>query len=304
MKRIISLVAVLVVAAVTVGGAGAASARTDASNTDIVQTAVAAGQFTTLASLLQQAGLVDTLSTGGPFTVFAPTDAAFAKVPKATLDALAADPAKLKAVLLYHVVPGRVTAADVVKLTSAKTAEGQSLAIKVTNGSVFVDGAQVTTPDVEASNGVIHVIDSVLIPQQMTTTTPKTIVQTAVAAGSFKTLTSLLKKAGLVGALQGKGPFTVFAPTDAAFAKVPKATLAALAKNKAKLRKVLLYHVVKGNVPAAKVVKLRSAKTLNGKAVSIRVTGKNVSVGGARVTTPDVKASNGVIHVINKVLIP
>jgi transforming growth factor-beta-induced protein len=303
MKRIISLVALLAVAAVAVGGAGTASAESRASNVDIVQTAVAAGQFTTLASLLQQAGLVDTLATGGPFTVFAPTDAAFAKVPKATLDALAADPAKLKAVLLYHVVPGRVTAADVVKLTSAKTAEGRSVAIKVVNGSVFIDGAQVTTPDVEASNGVIHVIDSVLIPKEATPA-PKTIVQTAVAAGSFKTLTSLLKKAGLVGALQGKGPFTVFAPTDAAFAKVPKATLAALGKNKAMLRSVLLYHVVKGNVTAAKVVKLRSAKTLNGQAVPIRVSGRNVFVGGARVTTADVKASNGVIHVVNKVLIP
>jgi len=302
MKRIISLVAVLAVAAAAVGGTGPASAGTRASKVDIVQTAVAAGQFTTLASLLQKAGLVDTLATGGPFTVFAPTDAAFAKVPKATLDALAADPAKLKAVLLYHVVPGRVTAADVVKLTSAKTAEGRSLGIKVVNGSVFVDGAQVTTPDVEATNGVIHVIDSVLIPKEATA--PKTIVQTAVAAGSFKTLASLLKKAGLVGTLQGKGPFTVFAPTDAAFAKLPKATLAALAKNKAKLRSVLLYHVVKGNVSAAKVVTLRSAKTLNGKAVSIRVNGGNVLVGGARVTTADVEASNGVIHVVNKVLIP
>ena len=302
MKRIISLVAVLAVAAAAVGGTGPASAGTRASKVDIVQTAVAAGQFTTLASLLQKAGLVDTLATGGPFTVFAPTDAAFAKVPKATLDALAADPAKLKAVLLYHVVPGRVTAADVVKLTSAKTAEGRSLGIKVVNGSVFVDGAQVTMPDVEATNGVIHVIDSVLIPKEATA--PKTIVQTAVAAGSFKTLASLLKKAGLVGTLQGKGPFTVFAPTDAAFAKLPKATLAALAKNKAKLRSVLLYHVVKGNVSAAKVVTLRSAKTLNGKAVSIRVNGGNVLVGGARVTTADVKASNGVIHVVNKVLIP
>lgn len=302
MKRIISLVAVLAVAAAAVGGTGPASAGTRASKVDIVQTAVAAGQFTTLASLLQKAGLVDTLATGGPFTVFAPTDAAFAKVPKATLDALAADPAKLKAVLLYHVVPGRVTAADVVKLTSAKTAEGRSLGIKVVNGSVFVDGAQVTTPDVEATNGVIHVIDSVLIPKEATA--PKTIVQTAVAAGSFKTLASLLKKAGLVGTLQGKGPFTVFAPTDAAFAKLPKTTLAALAKNKAKLRSVLLYHVVKGNVSAAKVVTLRSAKTLNGKAVSIRVNGGNVLVGGARVTTADVKASNGVIHVVNKVLIP
>jgi transforming growth factor-beta-induced protein len=304
MKRIISLLAVLAVAVTAVGAAGPASAGTRASNVDIVQTAVAAGQFTTLASLLQKAGLVDTLATGGPFTVFAPTDAAFAKVPKATLDALAADPAKLKAVLLYHVVPGRVTAADVAKLTSAKTAEGRSLAIKVANGSVFVDAAQVTTPDVEATNGVIHVIDSVLIPKEATATAPKTIVQTAVAAGSFKTLASLLKKAGLVGTLQGKGPFTVFAPTDAAFAKLPKATLAALAKDKTKLRSVLLYHVVKGNVPAAKVVTLRSAKTLNGKSVSIRVTGGKVSVGGARVTTADVKASNGVIHVVNKVLIP
>jgi transforming growth factor-beta-induced protein len=304
MTRIISLLAMLAVALAAVGGAGTASAGTRASNVDIVQTAVAAGQFTTLASLLQKAGLVDTLATGGPFTVFAPTDAAFAKVPKATLDALAADPARLKAVLLYHVVPGRVTAADVAKLTSAKTAEGRSLAIKVANGSVFVDAAQVTTPDVEATNGVIHVIDSVLIPQEATATAPKTIVQTAVAAGSFKTLASLLKKAGLVGTLQGKGPFTVFAPTDAAFAKLPKATLAALAKDKAKLRSVLLYHVVKGNVPAAKVVTLRSAKTLNGKAVSIRVNGGKVSVGGARVTTADVKASNGVIHVVNKVLLP
>jgi transforming growth factor-beta-induced protein len=304
MKRIISLVAVLAVAAVAVGGAATASAGSRTSNTDIVQTAVAAGQFTTLASLLQKSGLVDTLATGGPFTVFAPTDAAFAKVPKATLDELAADPAKLKAVLLYHVVPGRLTAADVVKLTSAKTADGRSIAIKVVNGTVFVDGAQVTTADVEATNGVIHVIDSVLIPKEPTETAPKTILQTAVAAGSFKTLASLLRKAGLVGTLQGKGPFTVFAPTDAAFAKLPKATLAALAKNTAKLRSVLLYHVVKGNVTAAKVVTLRSAKTLNGKAVPIRVSGRNVFVGGARVTTADVRASNGVIHVVKKVLIP
>jgi transforming growth factor-beta-induced protein len=305
MKRITTSLTVLVAAAVAALGLGtSASAGTREAGNTIVQTAVSAGQFTTLASLVQQAGLVDTLSGAGPFTVFAPTDAAFAKVPKATLDALAADPVKLKAVLLYHVVPGRVTAADVVKLSSAKTAEGRSVAIKVSDGAVFVDGARVTTPDVMASNGVIHVIDSVLIPREAASTAPKTIVQTAVGAGTFKTLTSLLKKAGLVGTLQGKGPFTVFAPTDAAFAKVPKATLAALGKDRAKLRSVLLYHVVKGNVPASKVVTLRSAKTLNGKSVAIRVSGGKVSVGGARVTTADVKASNGVIHVVNKVLIP
>jgi uncharacterized surface protein with fasciclin (FAS1) repeats len=132
----------------------------------------------------------------------------------------------------------------------------------------------------------------------------KNIVQTAVAAGQFKTLASLLTKAGLAGTLQGKGPFTVFAPTDAAFAKVPKATLAALAKNKTKLRAVLLYHVVKGKVTAAQAMKLRSAKTLQGKSLSIRVVNGKVIVAGATVVKPNVMASNGVIHVINKVLIP
>ncbi len=130
------------------------------------------------------------------------------------------------------------------------------------------------------------------------------IVQTAVAAGQFKTLVKLVKQAGLAGTLQGKGPFTVFAPTDAAFAKVPKATLKALAKDKAKLRAVLLYHVAKGKLTAAKVVKLRSIKTLNGQSLKVRVNHGTVTVGGARVTKADSGASNGVIHVINQVLIP
>ena len=130
------------------------------------------------------------------------------------------------------------------------------------------------------------------------------IVQTAVAAGQFKTLVKLVKQAGLADALQAKGPFTVFAPTDAAFAKVSKATLQALAKDKAKLRAVLLYHVAKGKLTAAKVVKLRSIKTLNGQSLKVRVNHGTVTIGGARVIKADIGASNGVIHVINKVLIP
>ena len=132
----------------------------------------------------------------------------------------------------------------------------------------------------------------------------KDIVATATAAGKFKTLTSLLKQAGLAGTLQGKTSYTVFAPTDAAFAKVPKATLQALGKDKAKLRSVLLYHVAKGKLTAAKVVKRSTVKTLNGQRVKIRVRNDKVFVGGARVTTADVGASNVVIHVINRVLIP
>jgi uncharacterized surface protein with fasciclin (FAS1) repeats len=130
------------------------------------------------------------------------------------------------------------------------------------------------------------------------------IVATAKAAGTFTTLTMLLKRADLTSALKQPGPYTVFAPTDAAFKKVPKKTLKALLANKAKLKAVLLYHVVAGKVTAADVVKLHSAKTLNGKTVSIRVSGSNVFVNTAKVVKADVMATNGVIHVVNRVLIP
>jgi uncharacterized surface protein with fasciclin (FAS1) repeats len=129
-----------------------------------VDTAIAAGSFKTLATALQAAGLVDTLKGKGPFTVFAPTDEAFAKVPKADLDALLKDKAKLTRVLTYHVVPGKVMAKDVAKLSEAKTVEGQSLKIDTSSG-VKVDGANVVKADIEASNGVIHVIDSVILPR-------------------------------------------------------------------------------------------------------------------------------------------
>jgi uncharacterized surface protein with fasciclin (FAS1) repeats len=132
---------------------------------DIVDTAVAAGSFKTLATALQAAGLVETLKGKGPFTVFAPTDQAFAKIPKADLDALLKDKAKLTKVLTYHVVAGQVMAADVAKLKEAKTVEGQSVKIDASASGVTVDGAKVVKADVAASNGVIHVIDSVILPR-------------------------------------------------------------------------------------------------------------------------------------------
>ena len=135
-----------------------------ASNQDIVDTAVGAGQFKTLAAALDAAGLVTTLKGLGPFTVFAPTDAAFAKIPKAQLDALLADKAKLTSVLTYHVVPGKVLAKDV-KPGAVKTVQGQSLTVKAGGGKVMVDDATVTATDVMADNGVIHVIDSVVLPK-------------------------------------------------------------------------------------------------------------------------------------------
>jgi len=156
-----SLAALLVLLTFAVAASPAAAARQDA---DIVDTATAAGDFTTLTKLLKRAGLVSALRQSGPFTVFAPTDAAFAKVPKATLAALGKNKAQLKAVLLYHVVKGKVTAAQAEMLTSATTLQGAALPIRATGGKVFVGGAQVVKADVMASNGVIHVINKVLLP--------------------------------------------------------------------------------------------------------------------------------------------
>jgi uncharacterized surface protein with fasciclin (FAS1) repeats len=153
-----------VLAVALLAGAAVQVRAEQAQAKDIVDTAVAAGSFKTLAAALQAAGLVETLKGAGPFTVFAPTDAAFAKIPKADLDALLADKAKLTKVLTYHVVPGKVMAADVVKIKEAKTVEGQMVKIDASNG-VKINGANVVKADVEASNGVIHVIDSVILPR-------------------------------------------------------------------------------------------------------------------------------------------
>lgn len=151
----LNLIAVLAIAGIAFAGS---------TQKDIVDTAVQAGSFTTLAKALQAADLVNTLKGEGPYTVFAPTDEAFAKLPQGALDNLLANPEQLKKVLLLHVIPGKVMASDVVKMNSAKTAEGSELSIQVRDNKVMVDDATVTKPDIAASNGVIHVIDSVILP--------------------------------------------------------------------------------------------------------------------------------------------
>ena len=329
MKRSSRIVAALICGASLVAATAVQSAEAKTSKTtktakgtksatkDIVDTAVAAGTFKTLAVALGAAGLVDTLKGAGPFTVFAPTDAAFAKIPKADLDALLADKKKLTEVLTYHVIAGKVPAATVVTLNgkSATTVNGAAVAISVSGGKVVLNGkVNVTAVDVMASNGIIHVIDSVLLPPAAastptTTAAPalKDIVDTAVAAGSFKTLAAALGAAGLVDTLKGTGPFTVFAPTDAAFAKIPKADLDALLADKKKLTEVLTYHVVVGKVPAATVVTLNgsSVKTVNGATVLVKVSGGKVTLNDTvNVTATDIQASNGIIHVIDSVLLP
>ncbi len=272
------------------------------SEKNIVETAVAAGSFNTLAAALKAAGLVDVLSGEGPFTVFAPTDEAFSKLPAGTVESLLKpeNKDKLISVLTYHVVAGEVPASKVVNLKGATTVNGQRADIKVKDGTVMVDGAKVVTTDIEASNGVIHVIDSVILPES------KNILEVAGAAGSFNTLAAALKATGLDAAVTSDGPLTVFAPTDEAFSKLPAGTVEKLLRpeNLETLKSILLYHVVDGRVYSEQALKLHTAPTLNGQTVHIHKSPTGATVGNANLVKTDIDASNGVIHVIDTVLLP
>jgi transforming growth factor-beta-induced protein len=269
---------------------------------DIVDTAVSAGQFKTLVTAVKAADLVETLKGEGPFTVFAPTDEAFAEIPEETLNSLLkpANKSQLQSVLLYHVVPGEVGSDAVVKVGGAETANGQRIDIAVEDGTVMVDGAKVVKTDIRCDNGVIHVIDAVILPQS------KTIPEVAKEAGQFSTLLAAAKAAGLVEALSGDDPLTVFAPTDEAFAALPEGAVANLLKpeNKQQLKSILTYHVMPGRVYSDKAIEAGSAKTLQGGAVNISVDGDEAMVNNATLLKTDIDAVNGVIHVIDKVLMP
>jgi len=275
---------------------------------DIVDTAIADGRFTTLVAALQAAELVDALKAEGPFTVFAPTDDAFAALPEGTLDSLLLPENKqaLTDILLYHVVEGKVMAADVTGLKSATTLLGKDVAVKVDMGNVYINDAKVIITDIETSNGVIHVVDAVILPPTEEAAS-STIVDIAVADGRFTTLVAAVTAADLVETLSGEGPFTVFAPTDDAFAALPEGTLDSLLlpENKQQLTDILLYHVVSGKVMAADVVTLPSATTVLGKDVTITVKDGKVFLNDTvEVIITDIEASNGVIHVIDAVLLP
>lgn len=269
---------------------------------DIVDTAVGAGSFKTLAAALEAAELVDALKGAGPFTVFAPTDEAFAKLPAGTVETLLKpeNRAQLVGILTYHVVPGSVMAADVVKLKGAKSLNGQRIDISASDKGVKADAANVVKTDIACKNGVIHVIDAVILPAA------KDIPTTATDAKQFNTLLAAAKAAGLVEALAGEGPLTVFAPTDAAFAKLPAGTVESLLKPEAKekLAAILKYHVVAGRVYSEDALAAQHAKTLQGGDVHFSVTDNGAQVNGANLVATDIDASNGVIHVIDAVLLP
>ena len=268
---------------------------------DIVDAAMGSDQFSTLVQALKAAHLVETLQGEGPFTVFAPTNAAFEKLPSRTLNNLLKpeNREQLQSILTYHVVAGEVPASEVVRLNAAQTVNGQRVDIDVMDGRVLIDGAEVTQTDIETSNGIIHVIDEVIIPQQ------GTIPEVAGEAGSFSTLLKAVRTAGLADVLMGEGPFTVFAPTDAAFAELGS-TVNELLKpaNRGRLQDILKYHVVSGRVFADDAVKAGSAESLEGGDLRFGIEDARLIVNGTPIVSTNIDASNGVIHVIDGVLIP
>ncbi len=291
---------------------------------DIVDVAVENGSFTTLVAAVQQAELVDALKAEGPYTVFAPTDDAFAALLEETEmsaeDLLGAE--NLADILLYHVVEGEFNAEAVIELVGdadyvlVDTLAGIPVKVSVDMGNVYINDAMVVLPDVEASNGVIHVVDSVIMPPSKTIT--DVVVESAgmEEGAEFTVLLAAVSQAELAETLAGEGPFTVFAPTDAAFAAALEAlniTAEDLLASE-DLNGILLYHVVGGeealysnDVTAALAEAGEEGlmvETMNGASFTVTADEDGIYVDGAKIIMTDILASNGVIHVIDAVILP
>jgi LPXTG-motif cell wall-anchored protein len=289
---------------------------TYAADGDIVDIAVNNGSFNTLVAALQKAELVEALQAEGPFTVFAPTDDAFAKLLadlNITADDLLNHP-QLADVLLYHVVGAKVMSTDLSDGQKAATLQGEEITVDLSNG-VKIDMSTVTGADVEATNGVIHIIDTVLVPKAFKLDAEpmmedkmmpeKDIVGIALGSEDFSMLVSLLQKADLVETLQGEGPFTVFAPTNQAFSDLLAALDISAAELMAQpdLAKVLLYHVVPGKVMSTDLSNGLQAATAEGTNITVDLT-DGVKINDSSVTAADIEATNGVVHVIDSILVP
>ena len=276
---------------------------------NIVETALADGRFKTLAAALTEAELVDALTGKGPLTVFAPTDKAFAKLPKGTVENLlkSENRGQLQAILKYHVIAGKIDLAGALKAGGADTLQGDPVAIAFADGKVNVNDSAILVADIQCSNGLIHVIDSVLLPPAAPEESAKTdILGVAKSAGKFNTLIAAVEAASLTSALAGEGPFTVLAPTDDAFAALPEGTVESLLKkeNLDQLKAILAYHVFPGKVTAGDALNAKQAKTLGGKTVAFAIGDGKFKANGATVVAADIGADNGVIHIIDSVLLP
>ena len=255
----------------------------------------------TLKTALVATGLDIALNGNGPFTVFAPTDSAFAMLnPDVLKDLVQNQTDILAGILKYHVVSGSILSTDLSQgITNVTTLQGSNITVNVDSTGVFINNAKVTVADVLCTNGVIHVINAVLMPKM-------DIVNTAIVNGNFKTLVTALNVTNLDTALQGTGPFTVFAPTDSAFAMLNPDVLKDLVQNQTDiLAGILKYHVVSGSILSTDLSQgITNVTTLQGSNITVNVDSTGVFINNAKVTVADVLCTNGVIHVINAVLMP
>jgi len=254
---------------------------------------------TILVDLVKKAGLADALSSKGPFTLFGPTNSAFKKIPKWVLNYLSKNVTALGNLLKYHVASGAVLSNQLKNNQLVESLTGQNIRINIyKNGQVITaSGARIVKADIQASNGVLHEIDSVMMPPF------GDIVQTAKAVRKLFILFQLVKYGGLASALSADGPFTLFAPTNSAFLKLGIKTLVKLLQNKDELIDILKYHVV-SDVYFSAGLSNGDVATLNGKSVKISVNSKGVMVNKAKVLFADFNTNNGVIHIIDRVLLP
>jgi uncharacterized surface protein with fasciclin (FAS1) repeats len=262
----------------------------------VVDVIVNSPDHNTLEAAVIAAELDDDLSGAGPFTVFAPTDAAFAALGSVVTELLEDPTGELAQILLYHVVSGTVLSTDLTA-GDVPTLNGKSVTVSFDGGNAFINGAQVTVADIEADNGVVHVIDAVLIPPTVT------VVDIVVNSPDHNTLEAAVIAAELADDLSGDGPFTLFAPTDAAFAALGTVVDELLLDPTGALADILLYHVVSGTVLSTDLT-AGDVPTLNGKSVTVSFDGGNAFINGAQVTVADIETDNGVVHVIDAVLIP
>ena len=300
-QRIWLFLAILLIPLMSLGADQLAAAE------DILTTAAKDGSFNTLVSLVVAADLDEALQGEGSFTVFAPTDEAFAKLPSDVLDSLLKkdSQAQLANVLKYHVIGRELRIPKHPPshpIKSSKTLAGQKVRFHRNGTVVRVNDATVTFRNIRCNNGYIHVIDAVLLPPAE----DKSIVGVAKEAGIFETLLAAVQAADLVDVLRSEGPFTVFAPSDQAFQNLPKDTITNLIKpaNQEQLVELLKYHVVAGRITAKDAVAAGKATTLAGQDVQISIQDGRLAINNSKVTTNDVMAENGVIHVIDEVLTP
>jgi transforming growth factor-beta-induced protein len=294
LTRLTLATALAVAAAGTAGSAAASDAKPN-----IVQLAASDPNLTTLVSLVQTAGLADTLATTSKITVFAPTNAAFDALPRATVARIASNPQTLRKVLRYHVAKNRLTAYRISKLHQIRSLQGERIRVSTMGGELRLNAnTKVVAANLMAKNGVAHVVDRVLLPRS-----ERDLVTWLSAKSEFTTLVSLVQQAGLTEAV-ASGELTLFAPTNAAFAKLPPATLQAVAGDPELLKKVLTYHVVAGRVSAKQALAAGTAATLNGASVKITRHHGRVMINDARVIRTDIPTVNGVVHVIDRVLVP